>query len=180
MCDRNRGSKHNFHVVVHGVLTTGRVLFRFRLYIFILFVWSSSAEYTDKSVCPLLIPNSPRYNMMESVIYHLSWVGHAHEAVVKNTNHSSFEQSRQVWNSKVPHFQLSKHSSKIGSVTGTFQHYSSLHVKDSGIGKFLLVQFGIKQIFAEESRIWALESGIQLKESGIPLTIGIWNPCSTD
>ena len=27
---------------------------------------------------------------------------------------------------------------------------------------------------------WALESGIQLKESGIPLTIGIRNPSSTD
>ena len=27
---------------------------------------------------------------------------------------------------------------------------------------------------------WALESGIQLKESGIPLTIGIQNPSSTD
>ena len=27
---------------------------------------------------------------------------------------------------------------------------------------------------------WALESGIQLKESGIPLTIGIPNPSSTD
>ena len=25
---------------------------------------------------------------------------------------------------------------------------------------------------------WALESGIQLKESGIPLTTGIWNPSS--
>ena len=27
---------------------------------------------------------------------------------------------------------------------------------------------------------WALESRIQLKESGIPLTIGIWNPTFTD
>jgi len=27
---------------------------------------------------------------------------------------------------------------------------------------------------------WVLESGIQLKESGIPLTIGIQNPSSTD
>ena len=27
---------------------------------------------------------------------------------------------------------------------------------------------------------WALESGIQLKESGIPLTIGIQNPSCTD
>ena len=26
---------------------------------------------------------------------------------------------------------------------------------------------------------WVLESGIQLKESGIPLRIGIQNPCST-
>ena len=27
---------------------------------------------------------------------------------------------------------------------------------------------------------WALESGIQLKESGIPLAIGIQNPSSTE
>ena len=27
---------------------------------------------------------------------------------------------------------------------------------------------------------WALESGIKLKDSGIPLVIGIWNPGSTD
>ena len=27
---------------------------------------------------------------------------------------------------------------------------------------------------------WALESGVQLKESGIPLAIGIENPSSTD
>ena len=27
---------------------------------------------------------------------------------------------------------------------------------------------------------WVLESGIQLKESGIPLTIGIQNPSATD
>ena len=29
-------------------------------------------------------------------------------------------------------------------------------------------------------RSWVLESGIQLKESGFPLTIGIQNPSSTD
>ena len=39
----------------------------------------------------------------------------------------------------------------------------------------LLVESGIRN---PES--WALESGIQRKESGIPLTIGIWNPTSTD
>ena len=31
-----------------------------------------------------------------------------------------------------------------------------------------------------ESESWVLESGLQLKESGIPLTIGIQNPSSTD
>ena len=30
------------------------------------------------------------------------------------------------------------------------------------------------------SETWALESGIQLKEFGIPLAIGIQNPSSTD
>ena len=34
----------------------------------------------------------------------------------------------------------------------------------------------VKDLWNLES--WALESGIQLKESGIPLTIGIWNPYS--
>ena len=31
-----------------------------------------------------------------------------------------------------------------------------------------------------ESRSWALETGIQLREFGIPLTIEIRNPISTD
>ena len=68
-------------------------------------------------------------------------------------------------------------------------------------GKFLLVESGIWEIFAREIRnpgnfcLWnpesgkfllleseslALESGIQLKESGIPLTISVRNPGSTD
>jgi len=52
-----------------------------------------------------------------------------------------------------------------------------------------LIQSTIREIFAFEIRIpgkfnswntesWALESGKQLKESGIPLTIGIQNPSS--
>ena len=40
--------------------------------------------------------------------------------------------------------------------------------------KFLLVESGIWEFFFVES--WALESGIQFKESGIPLTRGIRNP----
>ena len=44
---------------------------------------------------------------------------------------------------------------------GVFQHQC---------GNFLLL----------ESRILALESGVQLKEYEIPLTIAIWNPSSTD
>ena len=45
-----------------------------------------------------------------------------------------------------------------------------------------LVKLGIQQIFAVESGILGLESGIQLqlKKSGIPLTIGIRNSSSTD
>ena len=44
--------------------------------------------------------------------------------------------------------------------------FSFAHVKDSGIREFYLGNL--------ES--WALESGIQLKESGILLMIGIRNP----
>ena len=42
---------------------------------------------------------------------------------------------------------------------------------DSGIWIFLLVEY---------AESWAFESGIQLKESGMPLTIEIQNPGSTD
>ena len=45
----------------------------------------------------------------------------------------------------------------------------SAHMRESG--KFLLVEF---------EEFLALESGIQLKESGIPLTNGIQNPNSTN
>ena len=45
----------------------------------------------------------------------------------------------------------------------------SAHMRESG--KFLLVEF---------EEFLALESGIQLKESGIPLRNGIQNPNSTD
>ena len=47
-----------------------------------------------------------------------------------------------------------------------------LHVRESrlrNLGKFCLWN----------TKSWALDSGIQLKESGIPLTIGIQNPSST-
>lgn len=37
-----------------------------------------------------------------------------------------------------------------------------------------------KKILRVESESWALDSGIQLKESWIPLTIGIRNPISTE
>ena len=43
---------------------------------------------------------------------------------------------------------------------------------------------GYREIFAFGTEIrevsWALESGIQLKESGIQLAIRVWNPSSTD
>ena len=51
--------------------------------------------------------------------------------------------------------------------------------KEIGIpvsGKFLLVESRIR----ENQESWVVESGIQLRESGIPLTIGIQNPSSTD
>ena len=50
---------------------------------------------------------------------------------------------------------------------------TSPHVRESGFrnrGNFCLWN----------PEPWALESGIQLKESGIPLTIGIQNQSSTD
>ena len=43
-------------------------------------------------------------------------------------------------------------------------------------GKFLFVESGIR----ENQESWVLESGIELRESGIPVTIGIQNPSSTD
>ena len=43
----------------------------------------------------------------------------------------------------------------------------------SEYGKFVLSEYW-------KSKSWFLESGIQLKESGIPLTTGILNPGSTD
>ena len=49
----------------------------------------------------------------------------------------------------------------------------------------MLVESGIRNPESGKSELWnpeswALENGIQLKESGIPLTIGIRNPSSTD
>ena len=39
---------------------------------------------------------------------------------------------------------------------------------------------GIRNLCLWNLESWTLESGIQLKESGIPLRIGIRNPSSTD
>ena len=48
-------------------------------------------------------------------------------------------------------------------------------------GNFLLVKSGIRKILSAGNRNpWALESGKQLKESRIPLTIGILSPNFTD
>ena len=45
----------------------------------------------------------------------------------------------------------------------------------------LPVESGIQKCFLVNPESWlSVESGIQLKESGIPLTIGIRNPSSTD
>ena len=51
-----------------------------------------------------------------------------------------------------------------------------LHVRESGI--FFLVESEKFCLWNVES--WVLESEIQLKESGIPVPIGIQNPSSTD
>ena len=51
-----------------------------------------------------------------------------------------------------------------------------LHVRESG--KFFLVESGKFCLWNPES--WVLQSGIQLKESGLPLTIGIQNRSSSD
>ena len=51
-----------------------------------------------------------------------------------------------------------------------------LHIRESG--KFFLEESGRFCLWNPES--WVLESGIQLKESEILLTIGIQNPSSTD
>ena len=56
-------------------------------------------------------------------------------------------------------------------------------VKDSGTGKFLFVQTGIREVFLVDSgnpRLWNPEHTWELKESGIPITIKIRNPNSTD
>ena len=39
---------------------------------------------------------------------------------------------------------------------------------------------GNPEHFCFESRSWALKSGLQFKESGIPPVIGIWNLSSSD
>jgi len=57
------------------------------------------------------------------------------------------------------------------------------HVKESGFrnrGNFRLWNRESGKIRLAVSESWALKSGIQLKESVIPLTIGIRNPSITD
>ena len=47
-------------------------------------------------------------------------------------------------------------------------------------GNFCVWNPEFAKFFLWNGESWSLESGIQLKESGIPLTIGIQNPSSTD
>ena len=47
-------------------------------------------------------------------------------------------------------------------------------------GKCLLGESGIWENIKNNQEFWVLESGIQLKKSGIPLMIGIQNPSYTD
>jgi len=55
-------------------------------------------------------------------------------------------------------------------------------VKDSGTGKFLFVETGIREVFLVDSGNlgFGIRNTLELKESGIPLTIKIQNPSSTD
>ena len=49
------------------------------------------------------------------------------------------------------------------------------------VGKVFLVDSGILgNLCLWDPESWALNSRIQLKEAGVRLTIGIWNPNSTD
>ena len=47
-------------------------------------------------------------------------------------------------------------------------------------GKFLFVESRIRIFCMRNLETWGLESGIQFKEYGIPLTIKVRNPSSTD
>ena len=52
---------------------------------------------------------------------------------------------------------------------------------DGATARRLLNSVGLRVFWVQDlwsQKSWALEAGIQLKESGIPLTIGIWNPSS--
>ena len=52
---------------------------------------------------------------------------------------------------------------------------------DYGIrGSFACEIWNVELFFLRNMKSWVLESGIQLKESRIPLTIRIRNPSSTD
>ena len=55
-------------------------------------------------------------------------------------------------------------------------------VKDSGTRKFLFVETGIREVLSgfRKPRLWNPEHTWELKESGIPITIKIRNPSSTD
>ena len=66
-------------------------------------------------------------------------------------------------------------SSDLGNSVSTHSSVASCkaHARQSGFRNLINVC-----LWNPES--WVLESGIQLKESGIPLTIGIRNPSSTE
>ena len=61
--------------------------------------------------------------------------------------------------------------------------FGSPHVRESvfqNLGNFCWWNPESRKILLIEAESWALESRIQLKVSGIPFTIGIQNPSSTD
>ena len=58
---------------------------------------------------------------------------------------------------------------------GNRVYFNSPHASESRI--FFLARFGIRNILlVDDLESWASESGIQVKESGIPLATGIRNP----
>ena len=104
-----------------------------------------------------------------------------------------------------PRIKLNHNICKLSAQRSQKSYHSNLvtaHVRESGfrnLGNFVLVESGILRFGIRSTAVgirnpalwnpeyscrnpksWALESGIQPKESGIPLTIEIQNPSSTD
>ena len=100
---------------------------------------------------------------MNGAWFSLKWRAHA------STKKGNAENGRSILLTKPTKRCLASYSSSAQSVK------NSRHVRVSGFQKTWDETFCVWNL---ES--WAFESGIQLKESRIPLTIEIQNPSSTD